>query len=135
MDGSSNTVSILASDVLRGLFHYRIVIPLPSFHTNDTPDPMLEVKLIGTYSMSNTQNTNYPPAPGTTTSGFVSAQSIGRQGKRGVWIERGRGSTRRGVVAFETLGSAGGDDDMVGNTPSIDGRVVYDIGSYDLRGE
>ena len=127
---TSSTVSLLASDILRGLFHYQIVIPNPS--VTDVPDPILEVKLIGTHSISSTRNPNHAPTPDI--SGFVSAQAIGNQGKRGVWIERVRSGTRRDVVAFKAPGHFRGVDEKSTNTHLIDGRVVYDIGSYDLRG-
>jgi hypothetical protein len=95
--------------------------------------------------------------------GFVSACCLGKQGKRGMWIERRRGSMTRAVIVFKTdgeivvkqlmAGSADGEDDEVqtsGNlqpeggltdtsagiyATSIDGRVIREVGSYDLRGE
>lgn len=157
---TSQIISILAYDVLHGLFHYHVSIP----HPDTSPSDILgiDIKLVGTYSMSQPppQAAPHTPRPASgTTRGFVSACCIGREGKRGIWVERGRGSTRRGVVVFQVPSGLVGStrrqnetterneniDDgnpylQVANetlgthTPAIDGRVVYEIGSYDLRG-
>jgi hypothetical protein len=106
--------------------------------------------------------------PGSTRS-FVSSCCLGEQGKRGLWIERGRESTKRGIFVFEVgrqdaemnrdrpektmeLGvyedrELGGmvsmrpEENKLTNGKSstypttIDGKIVYEIGSYDLRGK
>jgi len=152
----SPTISFLAHDALHGLFHYHVHLPT------------LNVKFIGAYSLSQSSSQSHPPSAGSTR-GFVSACCLGKQGKRGMWIERGRGSTRRGVIVFES-GQEGRDMEVVNNgqqqvttkfdghndqeveeagnrpastdcgsdeppTATIDGRVVYEVGSYDLRVE
>lgn len=75
---------------------------------------------------------------------FVSTWSVGSAGLRGVWVDRQRGSIDRRVVAFTThpnrlrSGSvADKDSDLVKSedeAPTMDGRTVYVISSYDLRG-
>jgi len=105
--------------------------------------------------------------PGSTR-GFISSCCIGEQGKRGMWIERGRGSTKRGILVFEvgrqdemnrdppeetmesgvykdrepgeTVGMRPEENKLTNRMPSvhtatIDGKIVYEIGSYDLRGK
>ncbi|KIM88167.1 hypothetical protein PILCRDRAFT_249622 [Piloderma croceum F 1598] len=149
---SSSIISILAYDVLHGLFHYNIHLPT------------LNVQLLGTYSLGTPQN--HTVLPGSTRS-FVSSCCLGEQGKRGVWIERGRGSTKRSIFVFEvgrqdgemnrdrpeeTTGVSVYEDREPGgkvgmrleestltngqpntHTATIDGKIVYEIGSYDLR--
>ena len=122
----SNTVSLLASDIHRGVFHYQIVIPIPS--VTDLSDSILEVKPIGKHGMSSTHN----PTPDN--GSFVTAQTIGNQGKRGVWVRRVKRGFRRDVIAFEALGRSHSVDEISADTHLINERVVYDIGSYNLRG-
>lgn len=100
--------------MLHGLLHYQTVIPNPS--VTDVPDPIPEIKLIGMHSV------------------FVSAQAIGNQGERGVWIERVRSGARSDVVAFKAPSHSRGVDKILTDTRLIDGRVVYDIVPYDQRG-
>jgi hypothetical protein len=96
------------------------------------------------------------------TRGFVSACSLGPEGKRGIWVERTRKSTERAVVAFsvdpeeidpllandafpslddgESSDSGSAESDITITAYSwtksrhIDGIPVYTVNSYDLRG-
>ena len=123
------------------------------------------------YSLAQSTSQNHVPDG---TRGFVGTYCLGKQGKRGVWIERERGSMKRGVFVFEA-GRQDGDMEVMDkdqpeetivldlyknealgqaeeiisirpankftdrklrtHTATIDGRVVYEVGSYDLRGE
>ena len=180
-------VSFLAYDILRGLYHYRVSIQLPP---PDGPDvlaaesapPQMTVRLLAIhrlaqlYSLGGSGASEAPRGrsgftPGSR--GFVSACVLGRTGRRGVWIERRRGSMRRSVIAFseaddveEERGDWGGEgvenqgvdvdwmklrlseDDTGGEdvgsetaivredrcAKPIDGRVLFEVNSYDLRG-
>ena len=53
-----------------------------------------------------------------------------------MWIERTRGSVKRSVVVFSASDDRheGGGTDLDGED-KIDGRVVYESNSYDLRGK
>lgn len=102
--------------------------------------------------------------------GFVSTCVLGSMGRRGVWIERRRGSVKRNVIGFsaalDSWDSSESDeaeqqseeptesDDVGGGTNSdddteqeeqldrwkdpasrtIDGKTIYEVNSYDLRG-
>ncbi|TFY64648.1 hypothetical protein EVJ58_g2486 [Rhodofomes roseus] len=168
-------ISFLAYDILRGLFHYRVSVLLPPTAAtdgimHDEPPPHMSVRLLAVhrlaqlYATTGEAATNVPRSrsgftPGSR--GFVSACFMGRTGKRGVWIERRRGSMQRNVIAFSTaldaLGEEDAADDGLENTPGgrtggqsdsetdqqdwtlhsearpIDGRVIYEVNSYDLR--
>jgi len=167
-------VSFLAYDILRGLFHFRVSVLLPPLADSsgavpDIPPPHMAVRLLAVHRLAQLYSTagdgvaNVPRSrsgftPGSR--GFVSACFMGRTGKRGVWIERRRGSMRRSVIAFSTALDALDEDDFVdnealaasGGEPSrldgepeqqdwtlhgeartIDGRVIYEVNSYDLR--
>ncbi|KAF9461478.1 hypothetical protein BDZ94DRAFT_1263433 [Collybia nuda] len=64
--------------------------------------------------------------------GFVSAVALGPQGKRAVWVERKRSNTKREVLVWGM--DRGFDDDyIVDQNLMMDGKVVYVVGSYDLR--
>lgn len=115
------TTNLIAYDVLKGLFHFRITI-----NTHDprdgvsatTPAPALFTELIGVHNMMR-DHSPHPRHPNfdmghnpsldsllqgarhpAVTRGFVSACSMGPEGIRGLWIERTRNSTKRAVVAF-----------------------------------
>ncbi|KAH9933402.1 uncharacterized protein B0H18DRAFT_644146 [Fomitopsis serialis] len=167
-------VSFLAYDILRGLFHFRVSVLLPpladtSGDMPDIPPPHMAVRLLAVHRLAQLYTTsgdgvaNVPRSrsgftPGSR--GFVSACFMGRTGKRGVWIERRRGSMRRSVIAFSTALDALDEDDFLdnevhaapagegsrldseleqqdwtlqGEARTIDGRVIYEVNSYDLR--
>ncbi|PCH44451.1 hypothetical protein WOLCODRAFT_154493 [Wolfiporia cocos MD-104 SS10] len=102
------SVSFLAYDVLRGLFHYRVSLLLPSaVSPHDSAPPTLSVSLVASRYMAmpydhSTLRSGRPPRSGLTPGGraFVSACVLGPAGMRGVWVERRRGSVRRAVVGF-----------------------------------
>ncbi|RDB23383.1 hypothetical protein Hypma_008925 [Hypsizygus marmoreus] len=62
--------------------------------------------------------------------GFVSAMSLGPQGRRAVWVERTRGSTLREVRVWSKEPDEEDDDAKAIDMPT---HVVYSVGSYDLR--
>ena len=181
---TSARVSFLAYDILRGLYHYHVSILLPPssdaphvLSESDSPPPQMSVRLLAVhrlaqlYSLGGASAGSVPRGrsgftPGSR--GFVSACVMGRTGKRGVWIERRRGSMRRSVIAFEVVDDVEGervdgevdgaerrvadedwtrlqlsDDDSDDEAPivkedrcvdPIDGRVLFEVNSYDLRG-
>lgn len=112
------TTHVIAYDVLKGLFHFRITVNIrdPSDEVDATSTaPLLFTELIGVHNMmrdhspyprfdashnpsldSLLQNGRHPAI----TRGFVSACCLGPEGIRGLWIERTRNSTKRAVVAF-----------------------------------
>lgn len=106
---SSETVRILLIDVSRGLYLYQIQI-VPDF----------QVMLVGKYILG----------PG---DGFISTFVLGREGKRGVWVERNSGGTHRKVFAFFVPPMQQEVDDGGRSWPLV-GRVIYEVKSYDLRG-
>jgi hypothetical protein len=71
--------------------------------------------------------------------GFVSAFSLGPQGKRAVWVERRRGSLIREVVVWAKEEGAWQDFGHVEaeweGDIGLDGKIVFSQGSYDLRGD
>lgn len=103
-------IRVLLSDVLQGLYLFDIQI-----------QPVFGVSLVGKHSLGSKE-------------GFVGAFAIGRFGKRGVWVERKRSDTQRSVIAFNAPDASpmhahnDGDVDLISS-------VVYDVKSYDLRGE
>jgi hypothetical protein len=70
--------------------------------------------------------------------GFVSAFSLGPQGRRAAWVERRRGTTVREVVVWAKEDNS--REDFVGEEldrrgyVGLEGKVVFSQGSYDLRG-
>ncbi|KZT21191.1 hypothetical protein NEOLEDRAFT_1181949 [Neolentinus lepideus HHB14362 ss-1] len=150
-DGSfpSWMVSFLAYDVLRGLFHYQVTIELP-----ESGLPLLTVTLAGVHAMTSLVRSPSISALAAEISGrntgrgFVSACCLGPEGKRGVWIERTRGSTKRSVMVFSATTPLGApirettlweneldpEGRFMVDGAEIDGRPVFEIGSYDLRG-
>ncbi|EPQ56745.1 hypothetical protein GLOTRDRAFT_121088 [Gloeophyllum trabeum ATCC 11539] len=130
---SPHSISFLAYDVLRGLFHYTISLPSPS--PSPSPAGELAVRLAGVHALTSLARSPSVSALAAEISGrntgrgFVSACALGPEGRRGVWIERTRGSTRRSVVVFSATTPLGCE----GEGGEIDGRPVYEVGSYDLR--
>lgn len=138
-------VSLLAYDLKNGLYFYHIHIPSPESAIAETA---LHVVLAATCSLSPAN-----PQPGTSR-GFVSAMCLGPQGKRGMWAERDRGSTKRNVMVFNSScisatqashreidadgemqdGLVVANVEGVSIVPTMDGRSVYEVVSYDLRG-
>ncbi|PIL25185.1 hypothetical protein GSI_13074 [Ganoderma sinense ZZ0214-1] len=120
------TLSFLAYDVLRGLFHCSVlvVIPqpdatLPSHSRTHISNPPIDVqvRLLAAHNMA------IPLAPSNEaedpvarsgfshgTRGFVSACALGPDGTRGVWVERRRGAVRRVVYGFGAHNGRGEDD-------------------------
>ncbi|EMD39177.1 hypothetical protein CERSUDRAFT_93221 [Gelatoporia subvermispora B] len=163
-------VSFLAYDVLRGLFRYKVTLDLPptdvASNARDSPaPPYMSVRLLAAHHMAVPVSTPIskdakPPrvprsglTPGAR--GFVTACALGPAGLRGIWIERRRGSVRRGIVGFRAIpamidydevpevdpvlvssNSQDGESDTEwwnGSEPAIDGHTVYEVNSYDLR--
>ncbi|EIN09449.1 hypothetical protein PUNSTDRAFT_51726 [Punctularia strigosozonata HHB-11173 SS5] len=145
-------ISMLASDPIRGLFNFRIRFKAAA--ALGTP-PTFDVTLVEARHMATLDlgSTRMRIAPGSSR-GFVSACCLGPQAKRGVWIERHRGSTRRDVSVFDVNCHESGqhledmdtqerydtdDDDDDANSffkvPNIDGSVVFEMDSYDLRAD
>lgn len=117
---------MLAYDMLKGLFLYQInILPSPS----EEVFPSLIVELVGVHSMaySMQEETSETPAR---TRGFVTTCCLGPQGRRGIWVERSRGTMRRSVVAFSAFCIVAKEDHHGG----LGGQVVYESTSYDLRG-
>lgn len=99
-DEGEGMISILAYDVYHGLLHYTLRLP----STSRAPfTSALDVTLLSVYKMS-------------ATCGFVSACVLGKEGKRGMWVERGRKSTTRSVWAFCTGDIATAADDEIKDT-------------------
>jgi len=69
--------------------------------------------------------------PDTGSRGFLSAHSLGLQGKRAVWVERKRSSTVREVQVWNREKPFVYLDGPV----EMERKVVYSLESYDLRGE
>ena len=155
-------VSLLACDVLRGLFHYDVTIRIP-FHTReadlshfgDSTGVDMNVKLVAAHKMAETLQISGALGTDTPTGrtasgarGFVSSCVLGPQGRRGIWIERQRGSMDRTVFGFTTRRMQGGlpfhDEDGVASSSAadagdrvspIDGKPLHEVrNSYDLGG-
>lgn len=140
----SNVVSLIAYDLRQGLFLYQIQIPSLETAMNMAKSD-LRITLVGFCNFGTPFS-----SPGTSR-GFVSAICLGPEGKRGVWAERDRGSTRRNVVAFDasSFPLISGEDKTL-DIPMVDGlplvvsadkrmvpvlagQSIYNVGSYDLR--
>lgn len=145
-EGTVVTVAFLASDVLRGLFHYEVTASLPRTagpssdsappspitsrpQAGSQPPPPMEmsVRLVAAHKMAQLVNTALLLGTGTDTPtprsmfsagarGFVSACVLGPQGRRGVWIERQRGNMDRTVFGFSRARDAGRESDASGDT-------------------
>lgn len=76
------------------------------------------------------QATGYPGG-NISSRGFLSAIALGSQGKRAVWVERKRGTMQREVWVWESCDQK--EDGGIGGI-EMQGHVVHEIGSYDLRG-
>ncbi|KAH9857268.1 hypothetical protein C2E23DRAFT_720433 [Lenzites betulinus] len=120
------STSFLAFDVLRGLFHFSVEICLPSVLApslslrHEAPTPIdVNIQLLASHNMA-LLLPPHPPAGSTTSGnrsgfshgarGFVSACALGPTGRRGVWVERGRGAVRRVVYGFNAAGPTFPDD-------------------------
>lgn len=121
-------VQLLANEVLQGLFLFEITLVFPAGARSTLP--FLDVRLCGVYALSmnaasQTQSDRYSMKPrlaafmrlaapemmqGQTADnryqtvsarGFVSAFALGPQARRGIWVERRRGSTLREIFAWD----------------------------------
>ncbi|KAI0917874.1 hypothetical protein AcV5_002701 [Taiwanofungus camphoratus] len=126
------SISFLAYDVLRGLFHYRVTLVLPSPSVVATPrsslPPHMSVRLVAAHYtavpynspiINNETGVARIPRSGLSpgTRGFISACVLGPEAKRGVWVERRRGSVRRGVVGFRVMSEPTDDLDRIDEEP------------------
>ncbi|KDQ50750.1 hypothetical protein JAAARDRAFT_41839 [Jaapia argillacea MUCL 33604] len=169
-EGTDYRLSFLAYDVLKGLFHYAIDLHFPPGPSSSQISlglevehlPTLTVTLLSVHNMvtatpshslfpsvgQRSSAAKRPEAPGRSGRAFVGACCIGAEGKRGVWIERTRGSTKRNVVVFSTDQDPEDIQLDPDNAPSssypeldfglrtdkvIHGHSVYEVSSYDLR--
>lgn len=123
---TSTTFHVLAYDILKGLFQYRVTV----VRTYDALAPALSVELIGAHSMAYGTQEEGSRTSAVGARGFVTACCLGPQGKRGMWVERTRGSVKRSVVAFSTQEITDGS----AASSKMNGRVIYESTSYDLRG-
>ena len=134
------TTTLFAYDVIQGLFQYVVQLTLSS--EPSTLPPSLQVTLIRVYpliSSGRIADMETTMASTNPTRGFISAHDIGPQGKRAVWIERGRSSTAREVQVWSKEPSLTGHLDSPSGTrvtvpTEIERRVVYLVNSYNLRG-
>jgi hypothetical protein len=109
---------MLAYDVLQWFFHYLIHLPT------------LNVQLVGMYSLAQSTSQNHVPDG---TCGFVGTYCLGKQGKRGVWIERERGSMKRGVFVFEA-GRQDGDMEVM-DKDQPEETIVFDLYENEASGQ
>ncbi|KAH9924828.1 hypothetical protein B0H21DRAFT_895083 [Amylocystis lapponica] len=135
---ADTSLTLLAFDVLRGLFHLHVALQLPA--PGAAPAHM-SVRLLAAHLVAVPVDAAVPRAPRSGLSagarGFVSACVLGATGRRGVWVERQRGNVRRRVVGFragsgEELGEEAQAHEEP-DVPPIEGRMVYEVNSYDLR--
>lgn len=140
----TTSISFLAHDVIRGLFHYTVNIHscLPNSSSNNVPASM-DVRLVSVRRMATLITSPpesgivFPPRSGFTqgSRGFVYACALGREGKRAIWLERQRLSVLRAVYGF-VVGSSEdeqhhdgvGEDDRI-----ISGHCLCEVNSPDLR--
>ncbi|KAH9940893.1 uncharacterized protein BXZ73DRAFT_88596 [Epithele typhae] len=107
------SLSFLAYDVLRGLFHCHvdITIPTPSGTHKASPPLEVQVHLLAAHNMA----TPFPRSGFSRGArGFVLSCALGPTGQRGVWIERRRGEVRRVVYGFAAPAVPEGDEEVVG---------------------
>jgi hypothetical protein len=146
--GDVYTLFMLTNDVYQGMFHYRIRV-------TTTPVPSMSVHVLAKGSIP--ASGPLPLVPGSNDRHtfeemvrlmFLSTWSLGSAGLRGVWVDRQRGSIDRRVVAFTTHPSrlrtkeaalVPGEDSVSGGDepdepPTMDGKVIHNIASYNLRG-
>ena len=161
-------VSLLAYDVLRGLFHYEVTMQISAslfdsgsriYDSNCSTAVDMDVKLVAAHKMAEALDpasliagTDTPtPRSASGARGFVSACVLGPQGRRGIWIERQRGSMDRTVFGFSgppvpehQHPAVGGVDDEQGQVEdtssgghaSIEGKPLHEVrNSYDLGGK
>ncbi|KAH0582474.1 hypothetical protein H2248_010418 [Termitomyces sp. 'cryptogamus'] len=105
-----NHLQLLATRDLPSTLH---ASDASSSNTNSTPNISPKVR-------SNMDHISV----GANSRGFVSAMSLGPQGKRAVWVERRRSSTIREVFVWQK----GVEDEVV-----IPRQAVYRVESYDLK--
>ncbi|KAL6307218.1 hypothetical protein BKA93DRAFT_94708 [Sparassis latifolia] len=125
------SISFLAFDIIRGLFHYRVSVDLPCPPMSPPPSciskeapapPHMAVYLVAAHHMavpagasaSSHSGSMRVPRSGLTpgSRGFVTSCVLGQTGRRGVWVERRRGSVRRGIVGFATARDALEEDGL-----------------------
>ncbi|KAI0741664.1 hypothetical protein C8Q80DRAFT_147997 [Daedaleopsis nitida] len=121
-DPTTVSLTFLAFDVLRGLFHCYVSIIIPPSESLNTSAPHtmappidVRVRLLSAHNMA----VPVPPGIGHSqrsgmsngTRGFVSACALGPAGRRGAWVERRRGAVRRVVYGFSTHAEEYDDDD------------------------
>lgn len=148
------SISFVAQDLIHGLFHYRFDAHFPPRTSGSHPSgPPLSVDftLLGFHDMTrpldntrlsalNDPDRSDTPTPrsgfGPNTRGYVTSSVIGKQGKRGVWIERERSSVKRTVFGFETrrigVESHSARD---GKDVPLNGEILYRTNNYDLGGQ
>lgn len=163
-DTSSIRITFLASDVLRGLFHYGVDIRI-AFRTDDgsqanflkrdgtaaTPLDM-SAKLLAVHHTARIVHprdivaaANALPRSGLTHEnwrGYIAACALGDQSKRGVWVERKQNSMGRTIYAISPSDYA--DDEEAGcgcgeqqehPIGDIRGTRLFEVtNSYDLGG-
>lgn len=129
-DGDDTTVSInfLAFDSIHGIHSYRVIA---DFVSSCYIPVKMNVELLGIHEMAQlTPATRGGFTPGSR--GFVSACSLGLQGRRGVWVQRKRNSMERSLYAFATDPNR---EVKEGETSLLEGKCIYTENSYDLRGK
>ncbi|KAI1793473.1 hypothetical protein LXA43DRAFT_1123145 [Ganoderma leucocontextum] len=126
------SLTFLAYDVLRGLFHCSVLVAIPPTDRPLIPHPRayasnppidVQVRLLAAHNMALPLAPGDEAAPSVSRSGFshgargfVSACALGPAGRRGVWVERRRGAVRRVVYGFaadegKDEGDSDGDSD------------------------
>lgn len=143
------TMTLLAYDVIQGLFQYIVELTLSSQFS--ILPPSLQVTLAGVYplvqytansalSLGQIQFMGLTPLHQPRNSsersarGFVSTHAMGPQGRRAIWIERKRSSPVREVQVWSKRPCLAGDLDPVSIPAEIQRRVVYSVNSHDSRG-
>lgn len=134
--------SLMAYDVLRGLFHFSVVLTLPPAPWRGAPVPLdVACTVRGAHHMAqlvplaDLVDGRAPPRSGYTpgSRGFISACALGARGRRGVWIERKRNNMGRTVFGFAAADARAppGREDA---EPEIAPRCIYEVrNSVDLR--
>jgi len=147
-DMDTYTTTLLAYDVIQGLFQYVVELTLSS--ETSILSPSLQVTLVGIYplvqytansalSLDQVQSMALSPlhhpwnSSERSTRGFVSTHAMGPQGKRAIWIERKRSSPVREVQVWSKQPCLAGDLDPVPLPAEIERRAVYSVHSPDLR--
>lgn len=120
-------VHALVSDALRGLYYFEITITTPPIGI-----PSLDVTLIAQHTMEDMVFNAYSTQPFAVSRGFVSAMALGPESRRGLWVERTAGSTRRTVMTFSTRQRTEGGAGSITDASYIDGNLIYEVSSYNL---